>query len=391
MDETACSPWPELPPELAGVVFCRLLSYSDRLRFRAVCRRWRLAARQQHPLPPALPWVALDRTTYQSLPDGEVHRVPVPDELPADTVCRGSFDGWILYDRSEQMECFLRNPISKAKIDLPYHRHCYHTMCFNEYHTRKIVVCSPDLVVAFVKYYGILFHRPGMHSTWLAAGGPRLVGDIAFYRGKLYSISDDDEKLFVHEFSSSDAASTPAKDHSCRVEIVIDTAPPLDKEDLPEGYCWRSTLYLVVSCTGKLLMVRWRWRFLIAYYFRPFRRWCADELSKEIKLDVFEADLEKRRWSEVKELGDQALFLGTTCSKALSLPDHANCIFFLGLNITDFCSDRIINGIGDCAYCVYDMKNGTFRFDNPVPIKRELFVLNEHYQRLRADWFFPCE
>ncbi|KAF0899248.1 hypothetical protein E2562_015905 [Oryza meyeriana var. granulata] len=165
MDETAWSPWPELLPELAGMVFCRLLSYSDRLRFRAVCRPWRLAAQQQHPLPPALPWVNLDRITYQSLPDGEVHRVPVPDELPAGTVCRGSFNGWLLYDRMEQLECFLRNPISKAKIDLPYYWHSdddeairflpdyveEHTMCFHEGTVRKIVVCSPDLVDAYIK------------------------------------------------------------------------------------------------------------------------------------------------------------------------------------------------------------------------------------------------
>ncbi|KAF0899249.1 hypothetical protein E2562_015906 [Oryza meyeriana var. granulata] len=209
-----------------------------------------------------------------------------------------------------------------------------------------------------------------MHSTWSFAAGPGVASDIALYRGKLYSISGGGE-LFVHEFTSSEDVLTQhgsAKDHSCPVETVIDTSPPLDEENLREGYSWWSTLYLVVSCTGKLLMVRWRWHLPIFYW---YRHWCADELSKKIKLDVFEADLEKRRWSEVKELGDQALFLGTSCSKALPLPVHANCIFFLGLNITDLCFEGIINGIGDCAYCVYDMKNDTFRFDNPVSIKRE--------------------
>uniref|UniRef100_A0A0E0LH10 KIB1-4 beta-propeller domain-containing protein n=1 Tax=Oryza punctata TaxID=4537 RepID=A0A0E0LH10_ORYPU len=386
-DEGAWSPWPDLQPELAGMVFCRLLSYGDRLRFRAVCRRWRLAARQQHPLPPALPWLNLDRITYQSLPDGEVHRIPVPDELPAGTVCRGSFDGWLLYDRSEQLECFLRNPISKAKIDLPYHWHCHeailpddeegrHTMCFHESAVRRIVVCSPDLVVAAHVYLGLLFHRPSMHSTWSLADSPSTACNITLYRGKLYSISIYGE-LFVHEFSHHGHG-----DHvSSRFEIVIDTTPP-------EVEGW-STHYLVVSCTGKLLMVRWRWRLPNSY---TMRRWRADELSKAINLDVFEADLEKRHWSEVKEIGDQALFVGTTCSKALPLPDHGNRIFFLGFDITQYCLGGIIHGIGDCAYCVYDMKNGTFIFDNPVSIKRERLSYGSEgnlSQRWRADWFFP--
>uniref|UniRef100_A0A0E0LGL0 F-box domain-containing protein n=1 Tax=Oryza punctata TaxID=4537 RepID=A0A0E0LGL0_ORYPU len=399
-DEGVWSPWPDLPPELSGMVFCRLPSYGDRLRFRAVCRQWRHAARQQHPLPPPpLPWLALDRTTYQSLPDGEVHRVPIPGELPTGTVCRGSFDGWLLYDSSEQLECFLMNPISKAKIDLPYHWYSdgdetifrdygegegQHTMSFRENAVRKIVVCSPDLVAAVIAGYGVFFHRPGMHSTWSFAAGSGFVCDIAFYGGKLYSVSKNGE-LFVHEFSIGE-------DHSSRVDTVIDLAPPLDKDNLRQGYYWLTTFYLVVSCTGKLLMVRWRWHFPKFYY---YRRWFADELRKEIKLDVFEADLERRRWSQVKDIGDQALFLGTTCSKALPLPDHGNWIFFLGLNITKLCSDGIIHGVGDCAYCVYDMKNHTLRLDNPVSINREGLLSygseGSLFQRWRADWFFPCE
>uniref|UniRef100_J3MIG4 KIB1-4 beta-propeller domain-containing protein n=1 Tax=Oryza brachyantha TaxID=4533 RepID=J3MIG4_ORYBR len=114
------------------------------------------------------------------------------------------------------------------------------------------------------------------------------------------------------------------------------------------------------------MMVRWRWCIPGVIH---FRRRCAGELSKGIKVDVFEADMERRRWSEVKELGEQALFLGTTCSKALPLPDHANCVFFLGLNVTRFSPDGTVGGIGDCAYCVHDMRNGTFSFDNPVSIK----------------------
>ncbi|EAZ17474.1 uncharacterized protein [Oryza sativa Japonica Group] len=438
VDERASSPWPDLLPELAGMVFCRLLSYRDRLRFQAVCRSWRLAAPRQHPLPPPLPWLSLDRATYQSLPDGEVHRlVPDPDddELPG-TVCRGSFDGWLLYHRppeqpppqpQRQPECFLRNPLSMAKIALPNHAPvglcpggCYDAMCFPkpEEFMRKIIVRSPDHVAAMTDYF-ILLHlppKPPQLPYWSFTAATISIDDgglftshhcwrdMALYHGKLYSISTGEE-LFVHEFSSSEAVSSPSSSTTtatqhrpryCRGEVVIDTAPPLDDEE--HGYYWVRNLHLVESCTGDkpLLMVRWRWRLPAVY---DYRHWCADELSKEIKLDVFEADMENRRWSEVEEIGDQAIFLGNTNSKAVpTLPDHGSSIFFLGSIVTDYCLDGIIDGIGDCAYGVYNMKNGTFRFDNPVSIKRDRVPLgldDDGYPPKRwrprwiADWFFP--
>ena len=149
-------------------------------------------------------------------------------------------------------------------------------MCFGENAVRKIAVCSPDLVAAVIAGSGVFVYRPGMHSTWLfASGGPCFARDIAYYNGKLYSISSDGE-LFVHEFSDSISA-----------DIVIGIAPQAYS---CQGYSWRSTFYLVISCaTGRLMMVRWRWHLPIFY---NVRRWGVDELRKEIKLDVFEADLE---------------------------------------------------------------------------------------------------
>uniref|UniRef100_A0A0D9WV25 F-box domain-containing protein n=1 Tax=Leersia perrieri TaxID=77586 RepID=A0A0D9WV25_9ORYZ len=412
--------WSDLPPELLGMVFCRLLSYADRVRFRSVCRPWRLAAREQQPNPPPpLPWFALDdRTTYLSVPDGEVHRVPVPvpGDLPAGTVCRGCFDGWLLYDRGfenltfhdwyvdndeqddDKLECFLMNPISKARIGLPYHwfldlddpvYHGQYTMYFHESVMRKIVVCSPDLVVALGDYARLhyFYYRQGIiHPTttnWSLATVHDMPLDIVMYRGHLYSVSYRG-KLSVHEFSNSGG------DGSSSVAVVIDELPP-EEISLPQGYRWSwwNPFYLVVSCcTGKLLMVRWRWCLPL---YDPVRRWCADDLKKDVKLDVFEADMEKRCWSKVKDLGgDQALFLGTTCSKSLASPDHANFIFFMVSNIIRSCTDAIIDGVGDCIYCVYDMKNGTFRFHNQEGLSRS--TNNREAQCwIRADWFFPCE
>uniref|UniRef100_J3N645 F-box domain-containing protein n=1 Tax=Oryza brachyantha TaxID=4533 RepID=J3N645_ORYBR len=79
------------------MLFCRLLSHGDRRRVRAVCRGWHVAARQKQSmvpssLPPSLPWAAARTTTYQSLPDGEVHRFL---DAPGTTVFGGLFDGFL--------------------------------------------------------------------------------------------------------------------------------------------------------------------------------------------------------------------------------------------------------------------------------------------------------
>ncbi|KAL6607013.1 hypothetical protein ACP70R_042666 [Stipagrostis hirtigluma subsp. patula] len=94
-------PWSDLPPELVGLVLRRLPSYLDRLRFRAVCRQWRLAAQQQEQqpqLPPSLPWLRLHGLTFRSLPGGEVLRLTDPD-LRASAACVGCVNGWLLCAR----------------------------------------------------------------------------------------------------------------------------------------------------------------------------------------------------------------------------------------------------------------------------------------------------
>uniref|UniRef100_A0A0E0MCL1 F-box domain-containing protein n=1 Tax=Oryza punctata TaxID=4537 RepID=A0A0E0MCL1_ORYPU len=172
-DDGRGSRWSDLPPDLAGMVFCRLLSHGDRRRFRAICSDWRLSAREQATmppssslLPPSLPWLALDRRTFQSLPDGEVHRF---SDGPAITVCRGSFDGSLLYYQyrngyNEFRSNFLWNPFSGAVLDLPVH--CVsggggggggEPMCFDKAIKRRIVVCSPDLVAATVEHSSLIW------------------------------------------------------------------------------------------------------------------------------------------------------------------------------------------------------------------------------------------
>ncbi|KAE8808714.1 hypothetical protein D1007_14795 [Hordeum vulgare] len=108
------SQWPDLPAELLGLVLMRLSSHADRVRLPVVCRAWCSAARLQHPLPPLLPWLALPDGTFLSLPDGAVHRLPVPDD-----VFFGFSAGGALFLMHEDDIFSLVCPSSVATVDLP--------------------------------------------------------------------------------------------------------------------------------------------------------------------------------------------------------------------------------------------------------------------------------
>ncbi|RLN12054.1 hypothetical protein C2845_PM09G03690 [Panicum miliaceum] len=104
--------WADFQPELLGLVVGRL-PLADPVRFGAVCRPWRRAARQE-PLPPPLPWLNLPDGTFLSVPGGEIHCMPVPE----DAVCHGSVGNWLFLRRSGG-EFSLADPFSGDVVRLP--------------------------------------------------------------------------------------------------------------------------------------------------------------------------------------------------------------------------------------------------------------------------------
>jgi hypothetical protein len=283
------SPWSELPADLGGLILRLLPCHIDRLRFRSVCRQWRLVERQQRPhLPPALPLIWLGGHAFLSPAGGELRRFRTDDVdvlrrmFPS---CHGSFDGWLLYQPyGEDSKCFLVNPLSGATIEMP----------FSLDNGAKIIVCLPDLVTAILWSSSVAFYRPGAPS-WSACPsnygrGRGLYVDIALHRGKLYALSNEDE-LFVHEASAA-AAGVPKASHI--VEHAITPQPP--EMANPGGLRILTRRYLVVSCAGKLLMVKWM--------VIPARHPCSRSASSSnaadrVVLKVFEPDLERGRWTEV--------------------------------------------------------------------------------------------
>lgn len=140
---------------------------------------------------------------------------------------------------------------------------------------------------------------------------------MAFYQGKLYALADDEDLLVVN-FGQDPSTSDP---QVSQIGHVIRGDPWYNSS------MGKKKLYLVESC-GMLPMVR-----------RTV--WCIVKqdivmaMTGENDFEVFKADFENSRWVSVTILGDdQMLFLGRSCSKAVSASQYAmtgDQIFFLDI------------------------------------------------------------
>ncbi|KAE8796940.1 hypothetical protein D1007_27890 [Hordeum vulgare] len=187
------SPWPDLPPELLGLVLVRTPSHSDRVHIRAVCRSWRSSA-GLHPPPPLLPWFAFRDGTFLSLADCTFHRLPVPDGgVVSDRVSTGSMFFLVhTHDHQEGRRCSLMDPfsgeitplgINPDHLDLRYVRDI-----------RKVV---PGRVLAVLtrtkrnnKNVTVFTGGPQgtMTMEWAPPANSYAV-DIATFQGKLYVLT----------------------------------------------------------------------------------------------------------------------------------------------------------------------------------------------------------
>ncbi|KAK3119776.1 hypothetical protein QOZ80_9AG0675010 [Eleusine coracana subsp. coracana] len=404
--ELQSSPWPSLPADLAGLIFCRLpLSHADRLSFMAICQQWRLAAKPHlDQLPPALPWLCTNYPTYRtfrSLPGGEVRRLNKrPDTCtPSSAADSTFFNGWLIYeyergDRSGT--CFLANPFTGETVDVTRRLvHVNEGLLDPAGHgfsigdsVTKMIVCSPHLGAASMKGNAVGFYRAG-RPLWLATwqSGDKFFEDIAFHDGKLYGLTADEELLSFEIVDDSEGGEDIEKkyivwedddDEEPDDGDDDDSAPDSEEEEeLPS-----ELHYLVKSCyNDKLLMVRWS--------VPPGRRRCmerSDNVAEGIKLWVFEADLEMAEWIEVEDdgLDGQALFVSEGCSRAIRLPsDHGDHrfqggrVYFPGDDLSRYFDEIHSDNIP--SYGFYDLKKGTI----------SLTYLDCPRHWLRSGWFFP--
>lgn len=207
------SSWADLHPELLGLVLGRLHSLADRVRLGAVCRPWRRVARQE-PLPPPLPWLILHDGTFLSIPGGEIHCMPVPE----DAYLRGCVGNWLFLtrcsvpvpeDASLQVQgsvgnwffpkplhgelLALMNPFSKHVVRLPNEANA----CPGDSMFFKLVPLSSTTEVSPDSLFVVLITTGSVESVIAICRSsaatafrmPEYILDVAFFDGKLYALS----------------------------------------------------------------------------------------------------------------------------------------------------------------------------------------------------------
>lgn len=389
MAATQSSSWADLQMDILGLVLRRLPSLADRVRLRAVCRPWRSNA-QLLTLPPPFPWLNLLDGTFLSISDGEIHRMPLPD----DASCYGSIDNWLFLTDSDD-GCSLMNPFSKATLQLPKLARIWHHERGNAYNacTRlfyKLAVPLP-LDLSSDSLVAVLMNDPLRHSVVcivhrsISTDSFRFHDrpiknnfyDIAFCGGKLYALSCG--KLFTVEMSEVHIEKPKVPHVEC---IVEDFPTESHSQPCPENHICVTWPYLVAS-GGRLLNV-------IRLVGVPFPPEDDDDIFKDsltFSFEVYEADLNtgSRMWRRVESLGDQALFVGRHYSKSLSAAEYVgaqeDCIYFM-------CDDYFRSDEDPlCDAGIYNMRSGVI-----TPLLQENTAPRLHPTgEGHPTWFFPAD
>ncbi|CAL5009421.1 unnamed protein product [Urochloa decumbens] len=236
MASSSTPPWADLLPEVLDEIITHHLYPADVARFRAVCRTWHSAARQQHDDLQhdelQLPWIVIPNGSFCTIGDGGAlfNRI---SSLPDNVTCLGgaAADGWLALDvtgdvfrRTNHWDTYhdskwleprpdvkhkhaylLHNPFSGKSVPLPELDSLVGHVA-ETFEIRKVLMRSAgspdDLVVVTTnnRNYSIILCRPGKGRFVF----PYLrIFDVAFFRDKLYGITPE-EDLVAFDLAEDD-------------------------------------------------------------------------------------------------------------------------------------------------------------------------------------------
>ncbi|XP_020167401.1 uncharacterized protein [Aegilops tauschii subsp. strangulata] len=312
-----------LPDDLLHTVYARLAGPVDRVRFAAVCASWRAVVASTHP--PRLPWLILDPSGRDKekhvygLADGVVlPRFTFPTDAVGGRFVGGHGGGWAAFLDDEQLR--IVNLFSGAEVALsPTQR----TRCARDpFVPQKVIFSEPPalsgcILAAITDKYGVAIRGLARSErAWRSRFTTREVMDIAFCNGDLYCIMSCTKQIVKFEVGLDECGFAVFKsDPQC---LVIHNQWDMDRLYLgAEGDPDAHAIY-IVELRGKLAMVVRR---------TGGPRLCSRNISGPFFLvfELVDADINRAtphcwyKWKEVTSLGDQALFLGPTCSKAMHL------------------------------------------------------------------------
>ncbi|KAM0887457.1 hypothetical protein ACQ4PT_029032 [Festuca glaucescens] len=322
--------WADLPRDLLHVVYAKVSGPLHRVRFAAVCTSWRHAAtRPRYAAPPALPWHISsfggrrDRTKRLYRPeDGEDLSIRVPSVAVLRRFVGAHDGGWVAALTLKHVRLVLVNLFSSAEVPLSVNQRKFAPASSDgPWAIRKIVfsrepTSSGCVLAALDCSSQVALCRFGDDDGWIiiTAQERSRFADIAFCKGKLYGLTTDEElDRFDFDITNKHDGATSVRLLSVRRAPQAYNIYPFNLNDPPYGH------YLF-DLGDNLVMARtWSHR-----YNKP--------LFEVFKI-VYDRQGNTHQWAEVTSLGDYALFLGETCSRAVRVPADGrgqverNCIY----------------------------------------------------------------
>ncbi|KAJ4780052.1 F-box family protein [Rhynchospora pubera] len=337
--------WSDLPYDTLQHL-TSFLPIQDYLRFGAVCRNWRIVAKQKcHSPAQQIPWLALGemedtkkRKFYNLLEDRHYY-LDVP-ELRGKAFCGSSY-GW-LFTLDRKLNFHLVNPLTKECYDLPpppipsdySNRHEEIRRYFEAEsddedahgHTRELFErlkrCmvpkaildydpskrSDFTVVILEAQKGTpAFWKPGSNAWTAITGVPHLLDDITFFEGKFYAVRGRlDNNYLANNYSVIYTFDVGSNHEATKVELeVLHARDP----NYVAGYRSNSFSYLVVFDNELLLVER-----IISL----------DDITRDFF--VHKLDLGGNNYSKCQDINKHTIFMGVSSAVVISPSQFFNCM-----------------------------------------------------------------
>ncbi|XP_057462831.1 probable F-box protein At1g44080 [Actinidia eriantha] len=370
--------WAWLSQNLLASIEEKLGQFSDFIRFITVCGNWRLVALEsnsshKHRLNilkachNKLPMLMIEtkenhpeKRVLFSVTEGITYEVQLP--LPCDNRFFSSSVGW-LFTIDKTMTITLLNPFTNGVVTLPvlYDPLGEFLVWLNTHPDYFVVkgILSSDPLLNPNNYEVVVIYRGMRRLAFFRSGNdgwnfinlePYYVFvDIIYHKGEVFAV-DSWGKLVRIEVASG----------ATNYRVVIRR----------DNYC-AQVAYLVESQEGDLLMVQRFWKNRKTFEFTVF------------KLVYQIGEAHEAVWTHVKNIGDQALFLGDNHSVSVSTMEfpecQPNCIYY-----TDQNHNRnppyAYHGVDDDSG-VFNLEDGSFH-SHYVPDPSEKHILP-------PIWFVP--
>uniref|UniRef100_A0A0E0BP21 F-box domain-containing protein n=1 Tax=Oryza glumipatula TaxID=40148 RepID=A0A0E0BP21_9ORYZ len=352
MDTPAAADWSELPADVLGLVLLNL-EFPDLFRSAAVCKLWRATARDMrrlglysHAQTPCLLYTTAAAgpraAVLYSLADKTTsYTVPLPDPPIAERHIVGSSHGWLV-TADHRSELHLLNPATGEQLDLP-------PVATIE-HVRPLYDDTGNLNNYKLVYYdgGGNSHRSNDDDMHTVTHPPETFREFLYLKAVISSDpsrGDDYTVMLIHHpylqlsfARSGDKKWTWIKmgNNECEwfedciyhdgvfyAQTVHGAIHAIDVVSASSSFTHRlilkptmgelGTLYIVRTTEGDILQV--------------LRVTEEDEDSehKEVRttgIGVFKVDYKKQDLDEVDDIGNNALFIGTSYSICLPVKDY---------------------------------------------------------------------